>query len=95
MYKKALLHFKKSDPKLHAAGLSVQEAYIQTYATFGAYDWFKVKSNKAPALLAGILKKSMISAAAPVEPVKFAVIEIAAQDEASIVLSFRGKDQRG
>lgn len=105
-------HSKKDKPglflsfvrQLHGIGLSVQEAFIQTYEEHGAYDWFKVKSDR-PILAI----KKMLLVARPLElalkplgkhtekspQIKFSVIELVAQDDRLAIISFRGKDQRG
>lgn len=94
--------------QLHDSGLSVQEAFAQTYSDIGVgvYDWFKVKSNKPTAFLRNLLLnyaptqgqqnegEKNLSVMRP-EDVRFQQIELISQDEQSAILSFRGKDQRG
>lgn len=102
------LHERKDQPGLflaftkllHSLGLSVQEAFVQTYEDIGAYDWFKVKSSKSLPQLRTMLKNSAPLTAKGVENLSLDVvcfqnIELVSQDEGSAILSFRGKDQRG
>lgn len=97
-------HSKKDRPglflsfvrRLHGLGLSVQEAYVQTYENYGAYDWFKVKSTKP----VSVIKKMFVRFAvhdddSQVPPIQFAVIELVSESDKSAIISFRGKDQRG
>jgi [protein-PII] uridylyltransferase len=82
--------------RLHSAGLNVQEAFVQTYEHIGAYDWFKVRSDRPLPALKILLKNSRASS----EPessvkVEFSVIEVVTENENSVTLSFRGRDQRG
>jgi [protein-PII] uridylyltransferase len=84
---------------LYAAGLSVQEAYIQTYPVWGVYDWFQVQSSKAP----GVVKK-MLSAATVItkigpvssrNSVRFERVDLVRSEKLSAIFSFRGRDQKG
>lgn len=81
--------------QLHHAGLSVVEAFVQTYEEFGAYDWFKVKTAKPLTVLNSVLRKTISSSRIKPEQVQFAAIDVISQDDKIAILSFRGRDQRG
>lgn len=90
--------------QLRDTGLGVQEAFVQTYSDIGigVYDWFKVKSSKPTSTLRNMLinyaqknyAQNSEKMNKPVE-VRFQQIELISQDEQSVILSFRGKDQQG
>jgi [protein-PII] uridylyltransferase len=89
---------------LNGAGLNVQEAFVQTYSECGAYDWFKVKSDRTMNAVRQILKQTFSSIHDAKNQkflgrssltVKFATIELVSENESTITVSFRGRDQRG
>ncbi len=82
--------------QLHGAGLNVQEAFVQTYGQYGAYDWFKVKSDRRVSSLKNILAQaSRQRAQISSEAIKFQTIELVSENENTVTISFRGRDQRG
>jgi [protein-PII] uridylyltransferase len=84
-------------------GVQIQEAYVQTDAEKGAYDWFRVKSSLSPAVLKKALSRALLADNAlssgadlsTTSTVRFAVIEVTTQDDKSATISFRGRDQKG
>ncbi len=81
---------------LHASGLSVAEAFVQTYADYGVYDWFLVRGSRQKDSISKILKLSLQSDEMPIPPnVKFEKVEVIEQDDYTAVISFRGLDQKG
>ncbi len=80
---------------LYRLGCSVRHASVQTDPLIGAYDWFHIKSNRTAAQLRKTLKHLTKSSVPPEFTVKFDAIELVSQDDQEIILSFRGRDQKG
>lgn len=92
--------------KLNSAGLSVQEAFLQTYSEWGVYDWFKIKTTKSlPHIKKVILNVSVLDLTVSrnaqsdllerSNQVIFEKVEIISQDIQTATICFRGRDQRG
>ncbi|MGE0763171.1 MAG: HD domain-containing protein [Bdellovibrionales bacterium] len=81
--------------KLFALGCSIQQSSVRTLPKVGVYDWFQVRTTKRPAQ---ILKQlDLIKDWTEVEPpqVRLNQIEVISEGDGEIILSFRGKDQKG
>ena len=97
-------HRKKDEPGLflsfvrllNAMGCQVRQSSIRTFADYGVYDWFQVNTNKSPQQLQKLLKAlgEFNSEARPSEA-KFHSVQVAGEDEEGVVVSLRGKDQKG
>ncbi len=92
---------------LLSLGLDVQEAFVQTFADLGAYDWFHVKSRRSRQVLQAhfkVLTKNLIANAsmsqingslAASQAQLWQTIELVSESDRSAIVSFRGRDQRG
>lgn len=81
---------------LHDSGLSVIEAFVQTFPTYGVYDWFLVRGGRSAEATRKLLKLSLESdAIVKIKPVHFEKVEVVEQDEGTAIVSFRGLDQKG
>lgn len=81
---------------LSASGASIQEAYIQTFAKQGVYDWFRIRISKTPTQIKKILARLLESKdQGPLPSVRFEVLDCTAVDSSETLVSFRGRDQRG
>lgn len=81
---------------LHACGLSVTEAFVQTFENYGVYDWFLVRGSRKRDSIKKILLLSLQNTKTPEPKVLFfEKIEITEQDDSSAIISFRGIDQKG
>jgi [protein-PII] uridylyltransferase len=81
---------------LHQTGASIQEAYIQSFDSYGVYDWFRIRSSKTKVQLKKLLERSdpeLVTASVP--RIEFTEIEAVQVDDTEAILSFRGRDQRG
>ncbi|MCB0355951.1 MAG: HD domain-containing protein [Bdellovibrionales bacterium] len=80
---------------LFSAGCNVQECFIQTFAKYGVYDWFYIKSNKTPTQLKKILNLLDFHSEIKVPKVQFDKITVMNEDPEQAVISFRGKNKSG
>lgn len=80
--------------RLYGFGLNVQVASVHTLKGIGVYDWFCVRTDKAPKQISQWLNFPRTDDV-PVPAVKFQSVELMAQDQDEWIFSFRGKDQRG
>ncbi len=85
---------------LYAAGCTILESTVRTLPEVGVYDWFLVKTSKSPAQLKKTVE--LISKNASTTPpakafshLKFDHIQLIETSDTEMLLSFRGKDQRG
>ncbi|NQZ00894.1 MAG: HD domain-containing protein [Bdellovibrionales bacterium] len=81
---------------LSAMGCQVRQSGISTYETFGVYDWFQVKTNKTPQQLQKMLK-ALEDQIKPGKPsiARFHSVQVTGEEEEGVVVSLRGKDQKG
>ena len=80
---------------LFTTGCAVREAYVNTLPSFGAYNWFKVKTRKSPEIL---LKqfKSVGEVLTKFKNIQFKSIKLIDQPiENEWIIRFRGEDQEG
>jgi len=80
--------------RLYGFGLNVQTASVHTLPGIGVYDWFCVRTDKAPKQIAQWLNRPS-GAEGEIPEVKFQSVELMAHDHDEWIFSFRGKDQRG
>lgn len=83
---------------LFKAGASVLEGFIHTYENWGVYDWFHIRSGKAPAQLrkALLMAQEMRGSAGSADVrVRFESVDLVRSDDEMAIISFRGKDQKG
>lgn len=80
--------------RLYLAGARIDSAFVRTFETKGAYDWFLVRSNKSSLELYKRLKSDR-----PITPqvpsVRFQAVNMVSESDREWVLSFRGRDQKG
>lgn len=94
-------HFRQDRPgifleiiqRVYSLGYNVQQAFVQTYPTFGAYDWLEIKSNQRAKVIHRNL--SIDYEKKPIPHVAFDKVEIVSHEPKETVLSFRGIDQPG
>lgn len=81
--------------QLYSLGCSVQQSSVRTFAQLGAYDWFQVKTQKSPRQIEKQLQlvTNLDHIATPA--IKLQNVELISQTDQELVLSFRGKDQKG
>jgi [protein-PII] uridylyltransferase len=81
--------------KLFALGCSIQQSSVRTLPKFGVYDWFQVRTTKTPAQISRQLE--LIKDWTKIEPpaVVLAQIEVISRHGEDVILSFRGRDQKG
>ncbi len=80
--------------QLFGLGLSIQLSSIHTLPQVGVYDWFCLRSEKAPKQIAKWL--SMASHALQNVPqISLQSVNLMSSDDEEWILSFKGKDQRG
>jgi [protein-PII] uridylyltransferase len=81
---------------LTAMGCPVRQSGITTFQKFGVYDWFQVKTNKTPQQLQKILA-ALAGGASSGKPskAKFHAVQVTGEDEEGVIVSLRGKDQKG
>jgi [protein-PII] uridylyltransferase len=91
---------------LSKSGFSIRHASVLTDPTFGVYDWFEVKTTKAPLQVRKLLEVSGRANAKATAPssgknnrpapvVEFQSVELISSDQKEWVISFRGQDQSG
>lgn len=83
---------------IYNAGGNILHSAVHTDEVIGVYDWFKIKSNRKISQLTSLLNiadNTMNSIINLDLDVKFDVIEVVSRSEDSLLISFRGKDQRG
>jgi [protein-PII] uridylyltransferase len=81
---------------LVAAGLSIRHASIHTFTETGVYDWFEVKTEKAPAAVMKLVELALTKTPTLIKrAVRFDEITLASESNEEWVISFRGKDQPG
>ena len=80
--------------QLYLSGYNIRHACISSSKDYGAYDWFKVKTSKSLTSLEKILNLK-VQGKVELKPVKFDRILITHRDDTEVIISFRGKDQRG
>lgn len=71
---------------------------MQTYGQFGAYDWFKIKSDRRVSALKVLLANTSRAPAESVrgqDAIQFQTIELVSENDSTVTVSFRGRDQRG
>jgi [protein-PII] uridylyltransferase len=81
--------------KLFALGCSVQQSSVRTLPKLGVYDWFQIRSLKTPAHILKQLDliQNWTDVAAP--EVRLQQIEVVKREGKEVILSFRGRDQKG
>lgn len=81
--------------KLFALGCSIQQSSVRTLPKLGVYDWFQVRTTKTPAQI--LRQLELIKDWAKIEPpmVALAQIEVISRQGDDVILSFRGRDQKG
>lgn len=81
--------------KLFALGCSIQQSSIRTLPKLGVYDWFQVRTTKTPAQV--LRQLELIKDWAKIEPpdVKLSQVEVISRQGEEVILSFRGRDQKG
>jgi [protein-PII] uridylyltransferase len=82
---------------LAAAGLGIRHASIHTFTEAGVYDWFEVKTEKAPKQIEKLIElaSKQTKAISPPKPVVFDRVSLVSSGADEWVISFRGKDQVG
>ncbi len=81
---------------LSQAGLGIRHASVHTFPETGVYDWFEVKTDKTPAVVAKLLHLALAKPPlGPKKQVQFDVISLNSETNDEWVISFRGKDQAG
>lgn len=79
---------------LFSAGVSIRQAFVQTYSKYGVYDWFLIKTNRTQSQLQRLLQHSVDSPKMP-KPVFFTAIRKISIEGDELIISFTGKDQSG
>ncbi len=80
---------------LYASGCSILQSSIQTLPDLGVYDWFHVRTRKTLKVLKSQLVKMKVGGLPELEGVHFDRMELISQDADEVILSFRGRDQKG
>ncbi len=81
--------------KLFSAGCQVQESYVQTYTSYGVYDWFRIKTHKSPTQLKRLFELIAERNELSIPKIKFEKIDVALYHENQAIFSFRGKNKTG
>lgn len=86
--------FREFTQTLFAIGCKIQQASIHTFDEYGVYDWFKVLNKRTKDQLKKMLSFVTVSDVKPPQVV-FDNIKVVSEDESEVIISFRGKDQKG
>ncbi|MEO0336969.1 MAG: HD domain-containing protein, partial [Pseudomonadota bacterium] len=82
---------------LSALGCQVRQSGITTFEKYGAYDWFQVKTNKTPQQLQKMMSalEGQVGLSKGPSRARFHSVQVTGEDEEGVVVSLRGKDQKG